>query len=492
MRSVLLKYHFAILVSIAGLIIKLLLAPIIGTSTPFLLLFTAVMLSAWYGGYGPGLLASSICALGASYLFGEHNGSYLFGWVEWTRSAVFLLEGIIFSLISEKRRRAEQALRVKEQQLSLIIDGTRDIAIFLLDETGRIMSWNSGAQKITGYRADEIIGEHFSIFFSAEDQDRWMPYKVLYEASEFGQHKGENLRLRKDGSTFWAEIVINSIIDLAGELKGFVVITRDTSERRQVEEEKARLLASEQAARLEAENANRLKDEFIAKISHELRTPLTPIMGWAKILRSSSVDELTKTRGLEAIERNIKQQSLIIDDLIDLSKISTGKLELDKTGVELEKIVEQVIETVKPSAAARAIKITKHFATTATKIYADPYRIKQIVFNLLSNAIKFSHKNGQVDISIDRNSAGNVNITVKDTGKGIKKEFLPYVFDRFRQADDSVIRNHNGLGIGLSIVRYLVELHDGTVSVASEGEGKGSTFTVTLPLLKTRAHSNAA
>jgi signal transduction histidine kinase/ActR/RegA family two-component response regulator len=244
----------------------------------------------------------------------------------------------------------------------------------------------------------------------------------------------------------------------------------------------AQLLAREQRAREEAENANRLKDEFLATLSHELRTPLNAVLGWAVTLRTAQLDAATRTRALEAIERNARAQSQLIEDLLDISRIVTGKLRLDVRPVEPIAVVEAALDAVRPAARAKSIELTATLDPRAGPVFGDPDRLQQVVWNLLTNAIKFTDTGGRVEVGLAR-AVSHVEITVSDTGHGIAPALLPYVFDRFRQADSSSTRSQGGLGIGLALVRNLTELHGGTVAAESPGEGRGATFRVRLPLL---------
>ncbi|HZF11718.1 MAG TPA: response regulator [Thermoanaerobaculia bacterium] len=257
-------------------------------------------------------------------------------------------------------------------------------------------------------------------------------------------------------------------------------LKREIGEREKAEQERAQLLVREQAARRQAEDANRIKDEFLATLSHELRTPLNAILGWAQMLRMTKLDEATASRAYETIERNAKAQAQLISDLLDVSRIITGKLRLEQKSVELPLVLDVVLDTVRPAAEAKGIGITFHLDRWVGPVLGDPDRLQQVIWNLFSNAIKFTPVGGRVDVDL-RAGEGCVEIRVSDTGSGIHPQFLPYVFDRFRQAESTSTRSHGGLGLGLSIVRHLVELHGGTVAVESAGEGKGATFTVSLP-----------
>jgi signal transduction histidine kinase/DNA-binding response OmpR family regulator len=257
----------------------------------------------------------------------------------------------------------------------------------------------------------------------------------------------------------------------------------EVAERKQAEEERARMLVREQAARADAERANRTKDEFLATLSHELRTPLTAILGWSRLLRTSSFEGEQLARALETIERNARSQSQLIDDLLDVSRIITGKLRIDAQPIELVPIVEAAIDSIRPAAEAKSIKFEVALDRAAGRVSGDADRMQQVVWNLFSNAVKFTPEGGRVEVRLER-TGSHTRISVADTGAGIDAKFLPFIFDRFRQADGSTTRKHGGLGLGLAIVRHLVELHGGEVSVQSDGTERGSTFSVVLPLLE--------
>jgi len=285
---------------------------------------------------------------------------------------------------------------------------------------------------------------------------------------------------------------LRAVIELqqkARSLEAEVAEHRRTEERlRAVLNEREQLLERERAARAEAETANRLKDEFLATLSHELRTPLTAIVGWTSILRSCRPDEQAAGRALDIIERNTRLQTQLIEDLLDVSRIITGKMHLDVQPTNPVEFTEAAIEALRPAAEARGVSIEKVMNAGVGTISGDPARLQQMVWNLLSNAIKFTPKGGSVKVKLEREGA-HVLITVSDTGEGIGPEFLPHVFERFRQADMSTTREHGGLGIGLAIVQHLAALHGGTVKAESDGPGRGATFTVRIPL-RSRASSS--
>jgi len=380
-----------------------------------------------------------------------------------------------------ERKLTEEGLRESEQRFRMLVEEVQDYAIFMLDPNGYIQSWNAGAEAIKGYKEAEIIGKHFSVFYPDEDIKRDKPGFELKVAGEVGRFEDEGWRLRKDGTRFWASVIITALRDKEGVLRGFGKVTSDLTERKKAEEQRLQL-AREQVARSEAEAASRAKDEFLATISHELRTPLNAILGWGRMLRSSNLNEESVNRGLNSIERNAKLQAQLIDDLLDVSSIISGKLRLTVVPVDLQPIIEAAIDSMRPAADAKGIRLQVMLDSHAGLISGDPDRLQQIIWNLLSNAVKFTNKEGRVQVSLQRKNS-HVEIQVSDTGRGISPEFLPYVFDRFRQADSSISRMHGGLGLGMAIVRHLVELHGGTVQAQSPGEGQGTTFTVELPMV---------
>jgi signal transduction histidine kinase len=258
-------------------------------------------------------------------------------------------------------------------------------------------------------------------------------------------------------------------------------LKREIRVREWAEQERARLLDLEQVARKQAEEANRTKDEFLATLSHELRTPLNAILGWVQVLRMGKLDPAAAGKALETIERNARSQAQLIADLLDVSRIITGKLRLDFKPVDLRRIIDSALESVRPAADAKGIALDLSISPLASPVLGDSDRLQQVTWNLLSNAIKFTSRGGAVAVRL-REAGGNAVIQVSDSGIGIRPDFLPYVFDRFRQAEGSITRTHGGLGLGLSIVRHLIELHGGTAEVESAGEGQGATFIIRLPL----------
>jgi CheY-like chemotaxis protein len=272
------------------------------------------------------------------------------------------------------------------------------------------------------------------------------------------------------------------LLNADGGVREWIGACTDVDDQKRAEEERERLLQSEHEARHQAEAANRIKDEFLATVSHELRTPLNAILGWSHMLVGGRLDEKNTAHGLEVIERNARAQNQLIADLLDISRIITGKFRFEQHAVELIPTIEAAVETIRPAVNAKGIDLRLQLDAAAGPISGDANRLQQIVWNLLSNAVKYTPRHGRIEVHLRRHDTSAV-IIVQDTGEGLTPDFLPYIFDRFRQADASTTRHHGGLGLGLAIVRHLVELHGGTVCAASEGTGQGTTFTVTLPLV---------
>src|SRR5712691_4270460 len=351
-----------------------------------------------------------------------------------------------------------------------------------MDHHGKVADFNPAAEKLFGHRREDVLGRPLAELIIPE-RLRERHYQGLAHYLETGEGPvlGQRLEmpaLHADGHEFSVEL---SISPITGPPSMFTATLRDITERKLAEEERKQLLAREQAAREEAESANRAKDDFLATVSHELRTPLGPILGWSMLLRNQSLDEATSAHALESIERNAKAQAQLIEDILDVSRIIVGKMSLESRPLELAQIIHAAIDTARPAADAKSIQIQTHCDTDVGLVSGDPGRLQQVVWNLLSNAVKFTPNGGRVDVRLERLDS-DVQITVSDTGKGISAEFLPLVFDRFRQADSTSTRKYGGLGLGLAIVRQIIELHGGTVQAESRGEGHGATFTVRLPI----------
>ena len=385
------------------------------------------------------------------------------------------------------RRSAEERLRRSEEMFRLLVSSVKDYAIFLLDPNGNVATWNAGARNIKGYEAAEIIGRHFSTFYPQEDVEAGKPERELQIAREQGSVQDEGWRVRKDGSRFMANVLITAVHGGDGALRGFAKVTRDITEQQQAEETRQALLQAEEETRraeasyLVSQEANRAKDEFLMTLSHELRTPMTAILGWSRLLPAIKPDDPAFAEAIASIARSAELQTRLIDDVLDVSRIVSGKLRLNLEVVEVARVVNGAIDATRASANARKISIVTSFAPGLGTIVGDPTRLQQIIWNLLTNAVRFTPKNGRIDVGA-RRVASQIQITVKDSGDGIDPEFLPHIFEPFRQAEHPRTRVHGGLGLGLSIVRHLAEAHGGSSTAESAGRGKGATFTITLPV----------
>jgi len=388
-----------------------------------------------------------------------------------------------------QRRTHEEDLRRSEERFRLLVDGVSDYAIFMLDPNGRVATWNVGAERIKGYQPKEIIGQHFSIFYPPEAKESGWPEHELRVAAEKGSFVDTGWRVRKDGTTFWANVTITALRDDANRLIGYAKLTRDLTQTKRVEaielasQQREEMLDAERSARMAAQRATRLKDEFLATLSHELRTPLNAILGWTQVLLRGEAPGGTgaQKKAIEVIDRNARAQVKLIDDLLDLSRIMTGKIRLDLQQVSFASVVEAAVDSATPSANAKDIRLRAIYGASRDIISADAARLQQVVWNLLTNAIKFTPKGGQVHVLIQRVNS-HLELSVSDTGIGIPESYLPHVFDRFSQKDSSTTRSFGGLGLGLAICKQLVELHGGSIKAASGGEDKGATFFVHLPL----------
>jgi PAS domain S-box-containing protein len=391
--------------------------------------------------------------------FQRGDGSRFYG--NCTLSAVRDASGLgvgyvaVFRDLTERRRLQEQ-LAGSEHRYRVLFESLGDCAIFTLDPLGRISDWTQPAERLMGYAASEIVGRPFSTFFT-----------------EAGRAERGGWQVRKDGTRFWAEGLTTVMRGPSGEVVGFSKTARDCTDRRQSDLERERRLR-------QATEGNRLKDEFLSTVSRELRTPLNAILGWMQLLQLGAASAENVTEALAVVERNARAQARLIDDLLEVSRVLSGKARLVLRPIALAAPLGAAIETVRPMAEQKRITLTVHHDASRDALVADAERLQQVIWNLLSNAIKFTPEGGSVVIATAM-SEHDVELLVRDSGIGIDRAFLPLVFDRFRQADTSYKRSHTGLGLGLSIVKDLVELHGGRVGVESEGPGTGTTVRLTLP-----------
>ena len=369
-----------------------------------------------------------------------------------------------------------------EAKFRTLLESTPD-AIVTVANDGRILLVNSEAEALFGYTRAGMIGQPVEMLLPESLREAHEAHRRDFHANPRRRPMGAGLdlvALRKDGSTFPTEVSLSPFKRVQDDGPAVIVVVRDITERRKAEDARARLL-HEQAARAEAEAASRAKDELLAVVSHELRTPLNAITGWTSLLRSKALDTATTARALEVIDRNAQAQRQVVEDLLDVSSVMAGKIRLEKKDVDLRHVLEAALDSARPAAEAKGLSVEVALDSPLPRLSADPNRLQQIFWNLLSNAIKFTARGGAVRLAATRGNS-HVHIRVADTGIGIGPSFLPHVFERFRQRDSSTTRAYGGLGLGLALVRELVELHGGRVSAESAGEGQGAAFTVELPV----------
>ena len=381
---------------------------------------------------------------------------------------------LVFRDITE-RRKAEQARAL----LAGIVDSSED-AIVSKSLDGIITSWNHAAERMFGWTASEAIGKSIILIIPTELREEETMILSRLRRGERIEHF-ETIRVTKDGRRLNISLSISPVRNQSGQIIGAAKIARDISDRVRAEEERTTLLAAERAARERAEAASRAKDEFVAMISHEIRSPLNAILGWSQMLRQGTLDKNATKNALESIERNARAQAQLVSDLLDISRVITGKLRINARPVDITTSLDSALESIRPAVDAKQIQIEVEREPYATVVTGDADRLQQVIWNLLSNAVKFTPRGGRVMVRVARGDS-QLEIAITDTGAGISKEFLPFIFDRFTQADTTTSRRHAGLGLGLAIVRHIVELHGGTVTAESDGVGRGATFRVTLPV----------
>ena len=369
------------------------------------------------------------------------------------------------------------------------------VAVYSCDAAGVIREYNDRAAELWGRKpqpgdTDERFCGSFKMY---RPDGSYLPHEQcpmgdVLTGKVPGVRDGEVHIERPDGSRVIVIVNIAPLTDEQGNVTGAINCFYDVTERRNLERERETLLANERAARMEAEEANRSKDIFLATLSHEMRTPLNAMLGWAMILRRKQCTQQEVREGADVIERNCRAQARLLEDVLEVSRVVTGNLRLEVKLCDLASVIYAAMEVVQPAANAKQINLTAAIDPAACPLVCDDVRIQQVVWNLLSNAIKFTPKGGRVQVVLDREES-RARISVRDNGQGIEPDLLPYIFDRFRQGDSSTRRKFGGLGLGLSIVKHLVELHGGTVEARSDGAGQGAAFVVRLPVQAVRISS---
>jgi PAS domain S-box-containing protein len=372
--------------------------------------------------------------------------------------------------------RSSSALHQTAEQFHILVDSVEEYAIYLLDSSGNVVTWNTGAQKIKGYTAEEIIGKNFACFYTAEDVAAEKPQRNLREAARRGHIRDEGLRVRKDGTTFEAEVVLTALRDANGNVRGYSKVTRDITDQIRSREFEAEKIA--------AQKASEAKDDFLAALSHELRTPLTPALAAATYLEDNAPKLPTEfAEDVQIIKRNVQLQARLIDDLLDLTRITRGKLQLTLERVDANALVRDAIEIAHSAIASKKLNVSTEFDAERPYILGDSVRLQQVFWNLINNAVKFTPSSGQIVIQTWNDDTGRFHFEIRDNGIGIEQARLDSLFTAFEQADASVSRQFGGLGLGLAISRHLVDLHHGTIEAESRGRSFGATFKVTLDTL---------
>ena len=361
------------------------------------------------------------------------------------------------------RREAEEALRQSEERFRLLVEGVQDYAVYMLDPDGRVVSWNSGAQKMKGYLPDEIVGRHFSAFYQAQDADAGRPRLELETARRTGHAEDEGWRVRKNGERFWARVVVSALYDHQGSLRGFAKVTQDLSER-------------EYARGLEA-TAQRL-NEFIAMLAHELRNPLAPIRTAVHLMERLAPGDPGQEAMRKTVERQSEHLMRIVDDMLDIARITRGTLSIERTTVDMKDVVARAVEIAKATAGRHQLDV--QLPAEPLLVSGDRGRLTQIVANLLTNATRFTPIGGSIWLKVRREN-GQIVVSVRDTGRGVAAGQLESIFGMFVQGKEALHRVGGGLGVGLALARRIAELHGGAVDAKSEGEGKGSEFILRLP-----------
>jgi PAS domain S-box-containing protein len=470
------RYGVTVPLLLAAALLTWTVTPIL-ERTPFMFFYAAVAMAAYVGGIGPGVLTAAATPLLIDYaLRGPPDR------VEFYNDLGFLAVCAVIVWLAHRTTHGMRRERAQREWCEVTLRSVGD-AVIVTDAKGRVLTLNRAAEELTGWSENEALEQPIAKVFEIVNEDTRAAVenpvdRVCREGRVVGlanhtvllARDGREVAIDDSGAPIWSE---------DGRVAGAVLVFRDIRDRREAERQRAALFEAERAARAEAQAANRAKDEFLAVLSHELRTPLNAILGWSQLVRSGTLPA-DAMRGLEVIERNARRQARLIDDVLDVSRIVSGTLSLESSPVDVSQVVEAAADTVRPLLEAKGIAFEVR-GECGGPLLGDAHRLQQVIWNLLSNAVKFTPPGGRIEVVMAR-EAPLCSISVRDTGVGIAPDFLPYVFQQFRQEEAGSARRFGGLGLGLTIVRHLVEMHGGTVSATSGGRGCGATFTVSLPL----------
>jgi PAS domain S-box-containing protein len=364
-----------------------------------------------------------------------------------------------------ERRSHEETLRQSEERFRLLVDGVLDYAIFMLDPEGLVTSWNNGAERITGYARSDMLGKHFASLFRAEDIQAGKPWQELVDARQNGRVEAQGWRVRKDGTNFWARVVLTPLYDAAGHLRGYAKVTQDLSTQRHLQE---------------LESTTKRLNEFIAVLAHEIRNPLAPIRTALSLMSQGGADEQLKDRSRQIIERQTARLSKIADDMLDITRITRGELVTERSRVDISELLDRSVEAASPLIQARQHRLNLVRPAEPLFVIGDMHRLTQVFANLLNNAARYTAPGGTITMRAFWDE-GRVVVSVRDTGRGIRPELMPVIFQMFVQGRPPHERPGEGLGVGLALARNIVEVHGGTIEARSEGEGKGTEVIVRLP-----------
>jgi len=490
-------YAIGVVISLIAAGVRVLLGPYLGDLYPFVHCYPAVFAAAWLAGARGGLTATAISIVATQFLVRVPYDSGGFTVPDAVAAIIFVASSLVVSLLAQERLRAVSGIEAERAEAAARAAGYREWLDNLVAEVPAVVweAWgqpdaaaqrinfvNRHVERLLGYTVEEWLSTPNFWLTIVHPDDRDRAGREAHGFFESRQGGTSRFRwMRKDGREIWVEAQSKVIVDALGNPVGMRGVTLDVSDSIKLQAERADLLRRTERARQDAENANRLKDDFLMTLSHELRTPLNAIWGWARMLRTSGFDENRRARALEVIERNARAQLGLVEDLLDVSRMVTGKLRLHVQPYDVATVLTAVLDTVRPTADAKGVALGLTIETLPGPLAGDADRIQQAVWNLVSNAVKFTSVGGRVDVELRRVHA-SVEITVRDTGIGVAPDLLPLIFERFRQADTGTSRAFTGLGLGLSIARTLVEAHGGTIDATSDGLGCGSAFRIVLPL----------